>query len=66
MSVESRIPLNEKRFLDVKEFCAYVSLGQNRARDLIYRSGCDVKVGRRLLVDRARFDEWCNSLGYKS
>ena len=66
MSENLKVPLNEKRFLNMKEFCIYVSLGQNRARELIYRSGCDVKIGRRLLVDRARFDRWCDKCGYES
>lgn len=54
------IPLNEKRFLDMKDFQDYTSIGRNNAMKLAHSTGCIVKVGRKLLVDRVKFDLWCD------
>ena len=54
------IPLNEKRLLSVDEFQLYSSLGRNSAFNLIKTTGIGIRVGRRLLVDRQKFDNWCS------
>ena len=59
-AVERMIPLNQKRLLDINEFCLYVSLGKNRARELAALSGSEFRMGKRLLVDRVKFDNWCD------
>lgn len=56
-----RIPLTEKRFLDIVEFQQYTSLGKNRAADLARTSGCIFKFGRRKMIDRIKFDKWCDA-----
>ena len=56
-----RIPLTEKRLLDINEFQAYTSLGKNRAADLAKISGAIYRVGRRKLIDRVKFDAWCDA-----
>lgn len=56
-----RIPLTEKRFLDIAEFQQYTSLGKNRAADLARTSGCIFRFGRRKMIDRKKFDEWCDA-----
>lgn len=53
------VPLNEKRLLSVEEFQIYSSLGRNTAFRLIHSTGIGIRVGRRLLVDRKKFDDWC-------
>lgn len=55
-----RIPLTEKRFLDIAEFQAYTSLGRSRAAQLAREAGVTLRYGRRILIDRVRFDKWCD------
>lgn len=57
----TRIPLTEKRLLDIEDFQAYTSLGKNRAADLAKISGAIYRVGRRKLIDRVKFDAWCDA-----
>lgn len=57
----TRIPLTEKRLLDIEDFQAYTSLGKNRATDLAKMSGAIYRVGRRKLIDRVKFDAWCDA-----
>lgn len=59
--IETKIPLNQKRLLGIEEFCLYVSLGKNRARELAAASGCEFRVGKRLLIDWVKFDSWCDA-----
>jgi hypothetical protein len=54
------VPLNEKRLLSVEEFQLYSSLGRNSAFKMIKEVGCGIRFGRRLLVDRQKFDNWCS------
>ena len=42
------------------EFAIYTSMGMNRTRELAELSGALFRAGRRLLVDRAKFDRWCD------
>ncbi len=54
------ISLSDKRLLSMDEFAMYTSMGMNKTRDLAELSGALFKAGRRLLVDRAKFDRWCD------
>lgn len=54
------ISLSDKRLLSMDEFAIYTSMGMNKTRDLAELSGALFKAGRRLLVDRAKFDRWCD------
>lgn len=58
------LTVNEKRLLTVSEFQAYASIGRNNAFKLIRKSGCEVRIGRRVFADRVRFDDWCSSQHY--
>ena len=49
------ISLSDKRLLSMDEFAIYTSMGANKTRELAELSG------RRLLVDRAKFDRWCDA-----
>lgn len=50
--------INEKRLLDVKELCRYLSLGKNRAVDLGKSIGAERKIGRRCLYDKVVIDRY--------
>lgn len=58
---EERVPLSEKRLLAIPEFQLYASIGRNNALKLARESGAEVRIGRRLLIDRVKFDAWCDS-----
>ncbi len=54
------ISLSDKRLLSMDEFAIYTSMGMNRTRALAELSGALFRAGRRILVDRAKFDRWCD------
>lgn len=54
------ISLSDKRLLSMDEFAIYTSMGANRTRELAELSGALFKAGRRCLVDRVKFDRWCD------
>lgn len=57
-----RIPLNEKRLLSLDEFCGYAGgIGICTARKHVREIGAEVRIGGRCLVDRIKFDRWCDS-----
>ncbi|SCH81810.1 Uncharacterised protein [uncultured Clostridium sp.] len=50
---------NQRRLLDVKEFQAYAGgIGRNSALRLAGEAQVRVRIGRRLLIDREKFDKW--------
>jgi hypothetical protein len=54
------VMLSDKRLLSVNEFCLYANVGRNTALDLMRTTGALFRVGRRTLVDRVKFDRWCD------
>ena len=54
--------LAEKRLLDANEVCYYLSLGRNRGVEFAKSIGAEIKVGRRSLYDRAKIDNYLDSL----
>lgn len=54
------VTLSDKRLLDVNEFCIYASVGRNTALELMKTTGAIFRIGRRTLVDRVKFDRWCD------
>lgn len=54
------ITLSDKRLLDMDEFCIYASLGVVKAREVAEITGALFKAGRKVLVDRVKFDRWCD------
>jgi Excisionase from transposon Tn916. len=54
------ISLSDKRLLSMDEFAIYTSMGANKTRELAEQSGALFRAGRRLLVDRVKFDQWCD------
>lgn len=55
-----RIPLTEKKLLNIKEFCRYSGLGRDAAYKIGERMEITKRNGRKVLFDRVLFDEWCN------
>lgn len=53
-------PLSDKRLLSIKEFQIYTGLGRNSALKLSITAKCRIYVGRRVLIDREKFDKWCD------
>ncbi len=58
--VKEHVALNEKRLLAIPEFQIYASIGRNNALRLARESGAAMRIGRRLLIDRVKFDAWCD------
>lgn len=57
-----RVPLNEKRLLSMGEFCEYAGgIGMCTARKYVRQAGIEVRIGGRCLVDRVKFDRWCDA-----
>ena len=50
------------RLLNTGELMAYSGLGRNRSVELGDRIGARVQIGRRVLWDRRKIDEYFNSL----
>lgn len=62
----ARVPLNEKRLLSFEDFCEYAGgIGICTARKFVREIGVDVRIGGRCLVDRVKFDRWCDQEGRK-
>lgn len=52
----------ESRLMDTEELRAYTNLGRNNAMKLGEEIGARVQIGRRVLWDRRKIDEYFNSL----
>lgn len=50
------------RLLNTDELMAYSGLGRNRSVELGDRIGARVQIGRRVLWDRMKLDEYFNAL----
>lgn len=56
------LEVGNARLMDTEELRSYTSLGRNRAMKLGEEIGAKVKIGRRVLWDRRKIDEYFNSL----
>ena len=54
--------ITDARMMDTEELKTYTGLGRNSAMNLGISIGARVKVGRRVLWDRRKVDEYFNSL----
>lgn len=52
----------QPRFLCIEEFMVYTGLGRTNAMKLGKESGCTMKVGKRILYDTRKADQYFNSL----
>lgn len=63
MKNRTSIPITgESRLMDTEELRAYTNLGRNNAMKLGEEIGARVQIGRRVLWDRRKIDEYFNSL----
>ena len=54
------VALSDKRLLSMDEFAIYTSMGVCKTRELAELSGALFRAGKRVLVDRVKFDRWCD------
>lgn len=55
------VPLTERRMLSMYDFSVYTGVGGNSARKLADISGAIFRAGRRILIDRVKYDKWCDA-----
>lgn len=53
---------NSTRFVNIDGFMAYTNLGRNRAAELGKEIGCTVRVGKRILYDLRKADQYFDRL----
>lgn len=56
------VSANEARLMDTEELRAYTNLGRNNAMKLGDEIGARVQIGRRVLWDRVKIDQYFNDL----
>lgn len=52
------------RYMGIRELCAYLSVGQNTAREVGEQAGARIKLGKRVLFDREAIDRYVD--GFRS
>ena len=52
----------ESRLMDTEELRAYTNLGRNNAMKLGEEIGAKVKIGKRVLWDKVKMDQYLNNL----
>jgi len=60
VKADTIVTLSDKRLLDMDEFSIYASIGICTARELAKTTGALLRIGSRCLVDRVKFDRWCD------
>ena len=58
----STAAIGESRLMDTEELRAYTNLGRNNAMKLGEEIGAKVQIGRRVLWDREKIDQYFYSL----
>lgn len=58
----ANVILGESRLMDTEELRAYTNLGRNNAMKLGEDIGAKVKIGKRVLWDRKKIDQYFNEL----
>ena len=56
---DDNIAISDKILLTTREVQALTGIGKCNCLRLIKESGCFIRVGRKILVKRAMFEEWC-------
>lgn len=52
----------ESRLMDTEELRAYTNLGRNNAMKMGEEIGAKVKIGKRVLWDKVKIDQYLNNL----
>ena len=55
------VPISQKSYLSIKEAKAFYGFGINQTREKAKKAGATLKVGRRILISRAAFDQYLDS-----
>lgn len=58
----ANVAAGESRLMDTEELRAYTNLGRNNAMKLGEEIGAKVKIGKRVLWDRVKIDQYFNEL----
>ena len=58
----SMAAVGESRLMDTEELRAYTNLGRNKAMEIGNDGGAKVKLGKRVLWDRVKVDQYLNAL----
>lgn len=54
-----KVIVMEKQLLSIKEVCAYLGIGQTKARELVRgRYGFGMKIGNRWYANKRKLDAW--------
>jgi len=53
---------NQARYFSIEELVSYTSLGRETARRIGTESGAAIKIGRRVIYDRAKIDAYLESI----
>lgn len=62
MRLRANTVSGESRLMDTEELRAYTNLGRNNAMKLGEEIGAKVKIGKRVLWDRVKLDQYLNEL----
>lgn len=56
--------LVDKKLLNINEFCAYLGVGQTKAREILTKTNnpYTVRIGNRLYANRILLDKWIDSI----
>lgn len=56
--------LIDKKLLNIDEFCAYLGIGQTKAREILTKTNntYTVRIGNRLYANRILLDKWIDSI----
>lgn len=63
MDKKTKINFHDKGLLTVKEMCAYMSIGDHTARNLLNQpyNPFTVRIGNRLYANKKLLDKWIDS-----
>lgn len=54
---------NKKKLLNIKELCAYLGIGETKARELIRgHNGFGIRIGNRWYADKDKLDKWLDKI----
>lgn len=54
--------VTNQRLLSIKEVCAYLGIGETKARELVRgRYGFGLQIGNRWYADKSKLDRWIES-----
>lgn len=58
------VSIMEKALLNIKEFCAYLGIGETKARELMTKTNnpYTVRIGGRLYANKVLLDKWLLSI----